>query len=165
MTLHSPMDCSMPGFPVLHYLPDLLKFMSIESVMLSNLSSTAAPFFCCLQSFPASRSFPLSQFIASDDQSIRVFSFSISLSNKYSRLITFMMDWLNLLSAQGTLKSLLQHNSSKASILQHSAFFTVQLSHPYVTTRKTRALTRWTFVGKAKSQSTSCRRNLKMLSD
>ena len=76
------------------------------------------------------------------------FSFSISPSNKHPGLISFMVDWLDLLAAQGTLKSLLQHHSSKASILQHSAFFTVQLSHPYMTTGKTTALTRWTFVDK-----------------
>ena len=76
------------------------------------------------------------------------FSFSISPSNKYSGLISFRMDWLDLLAVQGTLKSLLQHHSSKASILQPSAFFIVQLSHPYTTTGKTIALTRWTFVGK-----------------
>ena len=76
------------------------------------------------------------------------FSFSISPSNEYSGLISFRMDWLDLLAVQGTLKSLLQHHSSKASILQHSAFFMVQLSHPYMTTRKTIALTRWNFVGK-----------------
>ena len=76
------------------------------------------------------------------------FSFSISHSNEYSGLISFRMDWLDLLAVQGTLKSLLQHHSSKASILQHSAFFKVQLSHPYMTTGKTIALTRWTFVGK-----------------
>ena len=76
------------------------------------------------------------------------FSFSISPSNEYSRLISFRMDWLDLLAVQGTLKSLLQHHSSKASILQLSAFFTVQLSHPYMTTGKTMALARWTLVGK-----------------
>ena len=76
------------------------------------------------------------------------FSFSISPSNEYSGLISFRMDWLDLLAVQGTLKSLLQHHTSKASILQHSAFFTVQLSHSYMTTGKTIALTRWTFVGK-----------------
>ena len=81
----------------------------------------------------------------------RSFSFSISLSNEYSRLISFRMDWLNLLAAQETLKSLLQHHSSKASLLQHSAFFMVQLWHPYMTTGKTIALTRWTFVGKLMS--------------
>ena len=79
------------------------------------------------------------------------FSFSISPSNEYSGLISFRMDWLDLLDIQGTLKSLLQHHSSKASILRRSAFFTVQLSHPYNTTGKTIALTRWTFVGKVMS--------------
>ena len=79
------------------------------------------------------------------------FSFSISPSNEYSRLISFRIDWLDLLAVQGTLKSLLQHHSSKASILQCSAFFIVQLSHPYMATRKTIALTRWTFVGKVMS--------------
>ena len=79
------------------------------------------------------------------------FSFNITPSNEYSGLISFRMDWLDLLAVQGTLKSLLQHHSSKASILQHSAFFTVQLSHPYMTTGKTIALTRWTFVGKIMS--------------
>ena len=76
------------------------------------------------------------------------FSFSISPSNEHPGWISFRMDWLDLLAVQGTLKNLLQHHSSKASILQHSAFFTVQLSHPYMTTGKTIALTRWTFVGK-----------------
>ena len=79
------------------------------------------------------------------------FSFSIITSKEIPGLISFRMDWLDLLSVQGTLKSLLQHHSSKASILQHSAFFTVQLSHPYITTGKTIALTRWTFVGKVMS--------------
>ena len=79
------------------------------------------------------------------------FSFNISPSNEHPRLISFRMDWLDLLAVQGMLKSLLQHHSSKASILWHSAFFTVQLSHPYMTTGKTIALTRWTFVGKVMS--------------
>ena len=79
------------------------------------------------------------------------FSFSISPSNEYLGLISFRIDWLDLLAVQGTLKSLLQHHSSKASILQHSAFFMVQFSHPYVTTGKTMALTRQTFVGKVMS--------------
>ena len=91
----------------------------------------------------------MSQFFASGGQSIRV-SASTSFS-KYSGLISFRMDWLDLLAVQGTLKSLLQHHSSKASILQCSAFFIVQLSHPYVTTGKTIALTGWTFVGKVMS--------------
>ena len=79
------------------------------------------------------------------------FSFSISPSSEYPRLISFRMDWLDLLAVQGTLKSLLQHHSSKASIFRHSAFFTVQLSHPFMTTGKTIALTKWTFVGKVMS--------------
>ena len=79
------------------------------------------------------------------------FSFSIRPSNEHPGLISFRMDWLDLPAVQGTLKSLLQHHSSKASILQHSAFFIVQLSHPYMTTGKTRALTRWTYVGKVMS--------------
>ena len=93
----------------------------------------------------------MSQFIASDGQSIRVFSFNISLSNKYSGLISFRMDWLDLLAVQRTLKSLLQHHSSKASILRHSAFFIVQISCAHMTTGKTIALTRRTFVGKEMS--------------
>ena len=79
------------------------------------------------------------------------FNFNISPSNEHPGLISFRMDWLDLLAVQGTLKSLLQHHSSKASILQHSAFFTVQLSHPYMTTGKTIAWTRWAFVGKVMS--------------
>ena len=79
------------------------------------------------------------------------FSFTISPSNEQPRLISFRMDWLDLLAVQGTLKSLLQHHSSKASVLWHSAFFIVQLSHPYMTTGKTVSLTRWTFVGKVMS--------------
>ena len=79
------------------------------------------------------------------------FSFNISPSNEHPGLVSFRMDWLDLLAVQGTLKSLLQHHSSKAPILWHSVFFTVQLSHPYMTTRKTIALTRWTFVGKVMS--------------
>ena len=93
----------------------------------------------------------MSQFFTSGGQNIGVFSFSISPSNEYSGLISFRMDCLDLLAVQGTLKSLLQHHSSKASVLQHSAFFTVQLSHPYKTTGKTIALTIWTFVGKVMS--------------
>ena len=101
------------------------------------ISSSVDPFSSHLQSFPASGSFPVSQFFASGGQSIGSFSFSISSSNVYSRLISFRMDWLDLLAVQGTLKSLLQHHSSKTSILLFSAFFIVQLSHPYMTTGKT----------------------------
>ena len=93
----------------------------------------------------------MSQFFASGGQSFWSFSFNISPSNEYSVLISFRMDWLDLLAVQGTLKSLLQHHSSKASILWHSAFFIVQHSHPYMTTGKTIALTRLTFIGKIMS--------------
>ena len=93
----------------------------------------------------------MSQLFTSGDPSTGVFSFSISPSNEYSGLISFRMDWLDLLAFQGTLKSLLQHHSSKGSILQCSAFFIVQLSHPYMTTGKTITLTRQTFVGKVMS--------------
>ena len=114
------------------------------------ISSSIVPFSFHLQSFLASGSFPMSQFFASGGQSIGV-RFSISSSNEYSGLISFRIDWLDLLAVQGTLKSLLQHHSPKASILWHSAFFMVQLSHPYMTTGKTIALIRQTFVGKVMS--------------
>ena len=115
------------------------------------ISSSVVPFSSCPQSLPASGSFPMSQLFAWGGQSIGSFSFSISPSNEYPGLICFRMDWLDLFAVQGPLKSLLQHHSSKASILQHSAFFTVQFSHPYMTTGKIIALTRWTFVGKVMS--------------
>ena len=99
-------------------------------------SSSVIPF-SCFQSFPASGSFPMSQFFTSGGQNIRASSFCISPSNEYSGLISFRIDWFDLLAFQGTLKSLLQHHSSKPSILWCSAFFMVQLSHPYMTTGKT----------------------------
>ena len=98
----------------------------------------------------------MSQLFTSGDQSIGVFSFNISPSNEHPGLISFRMDWLDLLAVQGTFKTLLQHHSSKASILQRSAFFIVQLSHLYMTTGKTIALTRQTFVGKVMSLLTFC---------
>ena len=128
----------------------LLKLMSINSVMPSNHSSSIVPVSSCLQSFLVSGSFPISQFFTTGGQYWN-FSFSVSRSNEYSGLISFRNDWFDLLAVQGTLKSLLQHHSSKASILQGSAFFVVQLSHPYMTTGKTIALTRWTFVNKVMS--------------
>ena len=116
------------------------------------ISSSVIPFSSFPEALPASGSFPISQLFTWGGQSIGVsFSFKISPSNEHPGLISFRMDWLDLLAVQGTLKSLLQYHSSKASIFQCSAFFTVQLSHPYVTTGKTTALTRWTFVGKVKS--------------
>ena len=124
--------------------------MSIELVM-PPISSSVIPFSSCLQSFPASGSFPMSQVFASGGQSIGISASKISPSNEHPGLISFRMDLLDLLAVQGTFKSLLQHHSSKASILWHSAFFIVQLSHPYMTTGKTIALTRRTFVGKVMS--------------
>ena len=129
----------------------LLKLMSIESVMPSNHLILCRPLLLPPSIFPRIRVF-------SNESALRIrwskywsFSFSISPSNEYSGLISFRMDWFDLLAVQGTLKSLLQHHSSKASILQRSAFFIVQLSHPHMTTGKTIALTRWTFVDKVMS--------------
>ena len=115
------------------------------------ISSSVVPFSSRLQSFPASGYFQMSQSFTSGGQSIGVSGFSISPSSEYSGLISFRIDWLDLLAVLGTLKSLLQHHNSKASILQHSAFFTVQLLHPYMTSGKTIALTRWTFLGQVMS--------------
>ena len=128
----------------------LLKLMSIESVMPSNHPFSVIPFSSCLQSFPASGFF---QCVSSSHQAAKVwhFSFSISPSNEYSGLISFRTNWFDLLAVQETLKSLLQHHSSKASILRCSAFLTVQLSYPYATTGKTIALTIQIFVGKLMS--------------
>ena len=106
---------------------------------------SVVPFSSSLQSFPASGSFPMSQFFTLGGQSI---GFIISPFNEYSGLISFRIDWFDLLAVQGTIKSFLQWHRLKAPIIWHSAFFMVQLSHPYLTTRKTIALTRWTFVGK-----------------
>ena len=100
------------------------------------ISSSVVPFSYCPQSFSASESFPMSQLFASGGQSIGVSASASSPSNEHPGLISFRMDWLDLLAVQGTLKSLLQHHSSKASVLWHSAFFIVQLSHPYMTTVK-----------------------------
>ena len=115
------------------------------------ISSSVVPFSSCPQSFPASGSFPVSQLFASGGRKFWSFSFNISPSNEHPGLISLRMVWLDLLAVQGTLKSLLPHHSSKASILWCSAFFIVQLSHPYMTTGKTIALTRCTFVGKVMS--------------
>ena len=129
----------------------LLKLMSTESVMPSNYLILCHPLLLPPSILPSIKAF-------SNDSVLRIrwrkywsFSFSISPSNEYSGLISFRMDWLDLLAVQGTLKSIFQHHSSKASILQCSAFFIVQISHPYMTTGKTMALTRGTFVGKATS--------------
>ena len=133
----------------------LLKFMFIELVTLSNHLILSCPLLLLPSIFPSIRVFSNESFLHIRWPKYWSFSFSISSSNEYSGslniLISFRMDWLNHLAVQGTLKSLLHHHSSKASILQCSAFFIVQLSHPYMTTGKTIALTRRTFVGKVMS--------------
>ena len=140
----------MPGLPVHHQLPELTQ-THVEPVMPSSHLILCCPLFFLPSIFPSIRVF-------SNESVLRIrwtkywsFSFNISLSNEYSGLISFRMDWLDLLAVQGTLKSLLRHHSSKTSVLRHSAFLIVQLSHPYVTTEKTKALTRQTFVGKLMS--------------
>ena len=129
----------------------LLKLMSIESVIPSNHLILCCPLLLLPSIFPSNRVFSNDSFLHIRWPKYWSFSFNISPSNEYSGLISFRMDWLNLLAIQGTLKSLLQHHSSKASVVRHLAFFIVQLSHPYMTTGKTIALTRWTFVGKVMS--------------
>ena len=145
------MDCSMPGFPVFTISRNLLKLMSIESVMPSNQLILCHPLLLLPLIFPSIRIFSNESVLCIRWPKCWSFSFSISPSNEYSGLISFRIDWFDLLAVQETLKSLLQHHSSKASILWHSAFFIGQLSHPYLTTGKTIALTRWTFVGKVMS--------------
>ena len=146
-----PMGRSMPGFPIYHQLPESTQ------THVHRVGDAIQPSHPLLS--PSPPAFNLSQhqgLFQGVSSCIRwpkywSFNFSISPSNEHPGLISFRMDWLDLLTVQGTLKSLLRHHSSKASILWHSAFFTVQLSHPYLTTGKTIALTRWTFVGKVMS--------------
>ena len=145
------MSCSTPGLPVHDQLWSPPKPMSIESVMPSNHLILCRPPLLLPSIFPSIRVFSNESALHIRWPKRRSFSFNISPSNEHPGLISFRMDWLDLLAAQGTLKSLLQHHSSKASIFQCSAFFIVQLSHPYMTTGKTTALTRWTFVGKVMS--------------
>ena len=151
LTLCYPMNHSTLGLPVHHQLLEFTQLMSIESVMPSNRLILCRPLLLLPSMFPRIRVF-------SNESTLRMrwpkywsFSLSISPSNEHSGLSSFRMDWLDLLAVQGTLKSLLRHHSSKASILLHSGFFIVQLSHPYMTTGKTIALTRQTFVGKVMS--------------
>ena len=125
-----------------------LKRMSIELVMRSNHLTLCRPLLLLPPIPPSIRVFSSESAICMKWPKYWSFSLSISPSNEHPELVSFRMDWLDLLEVQGTLKSLLQHHSSKASILRCSAFFIVQLSHPYMTTGKTIALTRWTFVGK-----------------
>ena len=141
----------MPGLPVHHQLQELLKFMSIELVMSSKHLILCHPLLLLPSIFPSIRVFSNKSVLRIRWPKLCSFSFSISPFNVYSGLISFKIDWFYLLAVQGTLKSLLQHHSSKASILQCSVFFMAQLSHPYVTTGKTVALTRQTFVDKVLS--------------
>ena len=148
LTLCDPMDCSMPGFPVHHQLPELAQTHVHRVGDAIHHLVLCRPLLLLPSIFSSIRVF-------SNESVLRIrwlkywsFSSSFSLSKEYSRLISFGMDWFDLLSVQGTLKSLLQHHSSKASIFWCSAFFIVQLSHPYMTTGKIIALTRQTFVGK-----------------
>ena len=145
------MDCSMPGFPVHHQLPEL------SQTHIYRVGDAIQPSHSLLTLLlPPSILSSIRVFSNESVLQIRwtkywSFSFNISPSNEYSGLISIRMDWLDLLAVQRTLKSLLQYHSSKASILRRSAFFTVQLSHPYMTTGKPIALTRWTFVDKVMS--------------
>ena len=150
-TLCDPMNCSMPGLPVHHQFPE---FTQTQVHRVGDTIQPSHP-----RSFPSTPApNPPSMRVFSNESTLHIrwpkywsFSFSIIPSKEHPGLISFKMDWLDLLAVQGTPKSLLQHHSSKASILWHSAFFTVQLSHPYMTTGKTIALTRRTFVGKVVS--------------
>ena len=144
------MDYSMPGLPVTNSW-SLLKLLSLKLVMPSNHLILCCPLLLLPSIFPSIRVFSNESVLHIRWPKDWSFSFGISPSSEYPGLISFRIDWLDLLDVQGTLKSLLQHHSSKASILQHSAFFIVQLSHPYMTAGKTIALTRWTFVGKVMS--------------
>ena len=142
LTLCNPMNRSTPGLPVHHQLPEFTQTHVHQVGDAIQPSHPVVPFSSCPQSFPESGSFQMSQLSNMRWPKYWSFSFSISPSNEHPGLISFRMDRLDLPAVQGTLKSLLQHHSSKASILLHSAFFTVQLSHPYMTTGKTIALTR-----------------------
>ena len=130
------MDCSTPGFAVHHKLLKLAQNMSIEPVMPSNHLILCRPLLLLPSIFPSIRVFSNESALCMRWPKDWSFSFNISPSNEHPGLISFRMDWLDLLAVQGTLKSLLQHHSSKASILWHSAFFIVQLSHPHMTTGK-----------------------------
>ena len=145
LTLWDPMDCRTPGLPVHHQLPEFTQtqvHQDGDAIQLSHHLSSPSP-----PAFNLSQQQGLFQWVSSLHPVAKYwsFSFSISPSNDYSVLISFRMDWLDLLAVQETLKSLLQHHSSKSSILWLSAFFIVQFSHPYMTMGKTIALTRWTF--------------------
>ena len=144
------MDCRTPGLPVHHQPPEPTQ-THVHCVGDDIQPSLPLSLLLSLSIFPGIRVFSSESVLPIRWPKYWSFSFSISPSSEYSGLISFRMDWLDPLAVQGTLKSLLQHHSSKASTLRCSAFFIVQLSHPYMTTGKTIALTRWTFVGKVMS--------------
>ena len=146
------MNRNTSGLPVHYHLPRVHKLTSIELVMPSSYLIPCCPLFLFPPIPPSIRVFSNESTLCMRWPKYWSFSFNISPSKEHQVLI-FRMDWLDLLAVQVTLKSLLQHHSSKASILRHSSLFTVQLSHPYMTTGKTIALTRWTFVGKVMSLS------------
>ena len=150
-TLCNPMNRSTPDLTVHHQLQSPLKLMSIESVIPSSYLILCRPLLLLPSIPPSIRVFSNELTLRMRWKKYWSFSFSISPSNEHPGLISFRMDWVDLLAVQGTLKSLLQHHNLKASILWCSAFFIVQLSHTYITTGKTIALTRWTFVGKVMS--------------
>ena len=150
-TLCNPMDCSTQASPSITNSQSLPKLMSIESVMPSSHLILCHPLLLLPPIPPSIRVFSNEWTLCMRWPKYWSFSFSISPSNEHPGLISFRMDWLDLLAVQGTLKSLLQHHNSKASIHRCSAFFTVQLSHPYMATRKSIALTRQIFVGKVMS--------------
>ena len=143
----------MPASLSISNSQNLFRLMSIESAMPSNHLILCHPLLIPPSIFSSIRVFSNESVLCIRWPNYWSFSFSISPSNEYSGLISFRMDWLDLLAVQGTLKSLLQHHNSKASILWPSAFFIVQFSHPYMTTGKTIALTRWTFVGQVMNVS------------
>ena len=145
------MDCSTPGLPVHYQLLELTQTQSIESVMPSSHIILGCPLLLLPSIFPSIRVFSNESALSIRWPKYWSFSFNISPSKEYSGLISFRMDWLDLLVVHGTLKSLLQHHSSKASILSHSAFFIAQLSHPYTTIGKTIVLTRWTLLANSVS--------------
>ena len=142
-TLCNLMNCSTPGLLVLHHLPEFAETHSLSQWCHPTISSSVAPFSSCLQSSPASGSFPVSRLFASGGQSTgSSASASVLPVNIQDWFLLGLIDWFDLLAVQRTLKNFLQHHTSKSSILQSSAFFMVQLSHPYMTTGITIALTR-----------------------
>ena len=151
LTLYDPSTATRQASLSITNSRSLLKLMCIELVMPSNHLIFCRPLLLLPSVFPSIRVFSNESVLCIRWPKYWSFSFSISPSNEYSKLISLRTDWLDLIAVQGTLKGLLQHHSSKAAILWCSTFFIVQLSHPYMTTGKTIALTRWTFVGKVVS--------------